>query len=117
VLGSGLGGEGFTTGQAVVRPFVGADYTNGITRGGNITYILRLQTFGSRSGQAYDPLGRLTDADYRSASDLLFALTAGSTGESYEYAYDARRPFRSHGNRLTYSGPDGNHTYQVVVLR
>ncbi len=48
----------------------------------------------------HDPLGRLTAADYRSTS-----LTAGSTGESFEYEYDAV------GNRLTYSGPDGSHTY------
>jgi YD repeat-containing protein len=32
----------------------------------------------------YDPLNRLTAADYRSTT-----LTAGSTGEHYEYAYDA----------------------------
>jgi len=40
----------------------------------------------------YDPLYRLTGADY-------------STGERYDYTYDAV------GNRLTYSGPDGSHTY------
>ena len=33
---------------------------------------------------AYDSLNRLTAADYRSTT-----LTAGSTGEHYEYAYDA----------------------------
>lgn len=37
----------------------------------------------------YAPLGRLTDADYRSTANLRFALTAGSTGESYGYTHDA----------------------------
>ena len=32
----------------------------------------------------YDPLNRLTAADYRSTT-----LTAGSTGEHFVYAYDA----------------------------
>jgi len=41
---------------------------------------------------SYDGLYRLTGADY-------------STGERYGYTYDAV------GNRLTYSGPDGSHTY------
>ena len=40
----------------------------------------------------YDSLYRLTDADY-------------STGELYQYAYDAV------GNRLSYNGPDGSKTY------
>jgi len=49
-------------------------------------------TTGRTLHYTYDPLGRLTDADY-------------STGESYDYTYDAV------GNRLSYSGPDGSHTY------
>jgi len=46
----------------------------------------------------YDPLGRLTAADY-------------STGEFFAYQYDARRPGRSHGNRTAMTDTAGAHTY------
>jgi hypothetical protein len=51
-----------------------------------LTYITTTRTIT----YTYDPPGRLTDADY-------------STGESYAYVYDARRPFRSPGNRTAYT--------------
>ena len=47
----------------------------------------------------YDPLGRLVEADY-------------STGEQFEYAYDARRPSRSHGNRTAMTDTAGTTTYE-----
>jgi YD repeat-containing protein len=40
--------------------------------------------------QVYDPLGRLVSSDY-------------STGESFTYAYDAGRPFRSPSNRRVFT--------------
>jgi len=46
----------------------------------------------------YDPLGRLTAADY-------------STGEFFAYQYDARRPGRSHGNRTAMTDTAGVHAY------
>jgi len=47
----------------------------------------------------YDPLNRLVGANY-------------STGEQFEYAYDARRPSRSHGNRTALTTTAGTTTYE-----
>jgi len=71
----------------------GTDYTDGEYRGESVTTL----AYGPRSGgviartitHTYNPLRRLAAANYLSTSNLRFALTAGSTGESYEYTYDA----------------------------
>jgi len=62
-----------------------------ITR--TITYILRL-----RSGQALRPPGPPDGCRLLHRRVLRVCLRR-------------RRPFRSHSNRLTYSGPGGSHTY------